>query len=339
MVQIDKLRAQIEHGLDAFFERKLQDVSKECPDAGSLVCTLQEFTMRPGKRIRPLMVLAGHSSISGEVGDPSVINASLAVELLQSYLLIQDDWMDADKLRRGKPAVHYGFLAEYKHEHLANTVAILVSDLASSFAEEIISHSGFEAEPVRRAMRAYSRMHQSVILGQYLDVSEKSTVDIVHQLKTASYTVIGPLLLGAELAMADESQLHTLREFGHKLGLAFQLKDDLIGTFGNSDSTGKATDADIRSQKRTALTAELFRQAEPAEHAALTELLNQENMNVADIQRIRNILVDRGIRDTIEVRAQTLADDAINILRGSNLASEGKDILLTLTEMLTRRTH
>jgi geranylgeranyl diphosphate synthase type I len=267
------------------------------------------------------------------------MSACLAVELLQSYLLIQDDWMDADRLRRGKLAVHYGFLAEYKNEHLANSVAILVSDLASAFAEEIMSHSGFDAEPVRRAMRTYSRMHQSVILGQYLDVSGNSTVDLVHQLKTASYTVIGPLLLGAELAMAKKSQLHTLREFGHKLGVAFQLKDDLIGTFGNSDATGKATDADIRSRKRTALTAELFRQADPGEHTALAQLLNPENMNTTDIQRIRQIFVDRGIRESIEIRAQSLADDAIKILRDSNLSVQGKDMLLTLTDMLTRRTH
>ena len=339
MAHLHKLRAEIDQKMEAFFAEKISDTNKDAPEALPLAKVVNEFTMRRGKRVRPLMTIAGHSSITGNLDDPRLIKASLSVELLQSYLLIQDDWMDGDKLRRGKPSVHAGLLSDYPSAHTANSIAILVSDLASAFAEELLIDSGFESEACCRAMRSYSKMHQDVIYGQYLDVAGTGAIELVHHLKTASYTVTGPLLIGAELALANDEQRDTLRKFGDKLGLAFQLKDDLIGTFGKSTSTGKADDNDLKSGKRTALVDELLRRLDEREAQEIRTLFGQSQISDENVQQLRELMIDKEVESTIESKAQALSREAIEILDSSQLQDPGKNLLLELSEMLTNRKY
>ena len=336
MSEIRNIRAEIDAKLHVFFERKLEGMGPEMAPVLPLIHLVQEFTLRTAKRIRPLMVYAGFVAADADSDSSQVLDAALAMELLQSYLLIQDDWMDADILRRGQPSVHHALKNQYD-EHLANTVAILASDLASAYAEELIITANLNQDAVCAAMAVYSRMHQDVIFGQYLDVTGQGDVDLVHRLKTAAYTVRGPLLIGAELAQASDEQKSLLTTIGEQLGLAFQLRDDLLGTFGSSKKTGKAADNDLQSGKRTALIKELLLRLDDNEGAKVQALLDRGTLSDEELAELRQNIEDSGARQAVEERVNTLSTGALEALEASTLTEKGVRFLRAIVDLLIQR--
>jgi geranylgeranyl diphosphate synthase type I len=188
--------------------------------------------MRGGKRLRPAALYAGFRAVSADASPDRTLDASAALELLQTYFLIQDDWMDGDEQRRGGPAVHVALAQKRGDVQLGASLAFLAADLASGFAWELLSVAPFPQGRLREALAIFGRTHFEVICGQQLDLLGHDDIALVHQLKTGSYTVRGPLCLGALLAGASAAQLEALERFGAPLGLAFQLRDDLLSAFG-----------------------------------------------------------------------------------------------------------
>lgn len=340
MSQIEEIRALIEARLQDFFQAKLDELMPEMEVVRPLIGLVQEFTLRPAKRIRPLMIYAGFIAVASESQSEAdcamALEAAITMELMQSYLLIQDDWMDEDALRRGQPSVHYGLQKQYV-EHKANSVAILASDLAAAYAEELLAYANFEPDAVAAAMRAYSSMHQDVIFGQYLDVTGQSQIDLVHRLKTASYTIRGPLLIGAALGQANDPNKSALKDFGEALGLAFQLRDDLLGSFGHSKRTGKAADQDLRSGKRTALISEVLIRLNDVESQKVRAMLERGDLNAEEITKLRQAIQDSGARQAVEQRVKMLSARSMQILEESSLTNSGKALLGELVNLLVQR--
>jgi geranylgeranyl diphosphate synthase type I len=180
-------------------------------------------------------------------------------------------------------------------------------------------------------------MHFEVVAGQQLDLCKHDDVALTHQLKTGSYTVRGPLALGALLANASADQLSALERFGTPVGVAFQLRDDLLGTFGDKSAVGKPVGADLRAGKRTALIAEASLILAPDGRALLDRVLGNPNASQEAVLEAADLLERCGARARVEARLANLRNDALNALEDPSLAPPGRALLRELLELLLQR--
>lgn len=323
--------------LHQFFETKLDEARRTSPKAAELVEAIAELTQRGGKRLRPCAVLAGYRSVLADRADTATVDVGAALELLQSYLLIQDDWMDGDVERRGGPAVHYALSQRHGDETMGAALAMLAGDMACGFAWELLGMAPFPERRLREAMAAFGRMHFEVVCGQQLDLVEHRDVGLVHDLKSGSYTVRGPLHLGAILAGGAPAQIAALVGFGGPTGVAFQLRDDLLGTFGDPQRTGKSNGNDLRAGKFTSLIAEARRALDDGQFAPIAKVLGHRDAGEEDVEVARALLQSSGARDVVEARLQESIEKARAALRGAPLLPEGVSLLEDLLNRLTVR--
>lgn len=332
---LDDSRTRVERRLEAFFVDKLAQAEGVDDHARSLVEELRVFTLRGGKRIRPALVALGYRLFAGAAEIPEPIwSAATALELLQSHLLIQDDWMDRDEERRGGPTLHAALGAKSEDPHHTASISILASDLAIAYAFELLTT---HAPPACAAQAAYalSRIEERVVLGQLLDLERAGGVETMHRLKTAEYTVSGPLRMGAILAGADDSALGLSEQIGVPLGVAFQLRDDLLGTFGSG--TGKSASNDLRRGKRTALIEDAQAHAKKEDLEDLTGALGRADATEAEVEAARRVLERVGSKARVEARAKALEEEAVRVIEEGLPAGEAREILLSFVALLSDR--
>ena len=308
---IDDVRADVDARLEAWLEPRVTAALAVSADVGAAARIVAEFTRRGGKRVRPALVAC---AFEGHGGAPrgDCAPAMLAVELLQTYLLIHDDWMDDDDLRRGGPAVHVIFRERMSSRARGDAMAILAGDLAAGYAQEALLSSDLPPLHTARAARAFARMQVEVVTGQIAEfcavAGEAVPVETIHALKTASYTVTGPLLLGATLAGADDARCAELARFGRPLGIAFQLRDDLLGVFGDPAVTGKPVAKDLAEGKQTLLVAE--GRKDPRTADALGRVLGDRAARAEDLAAAAALLEASGARRRVEERVAALCGEA-----------------------------
>ena len=243
--------------------------------------------------------------------------AAVAIELLQVYLLIHDDWMDDDDVRRGGPAVHVALREYLGSKRLGDTSAVLAGDLACGYAQQALLEVPLAADRVLGAARAFAQIQEDVVCGQLAEMSpmiaDKArgaipTVELIHTLKTASYTVTGPLAIGAQLAGASDARVAQLAQYGRPLGIAFQLRDDLLGVFGDPRDTGKPVGNDIRQGKHTALVDAM--KGDAAAQALLARVLGRADASDAEVAEVMAAMESSGARARVEARVAELLAEA-----------------------------
>jgi geranylgeranyl diphosphate synthase type I len=336
-----QLIARVNQRLEQFFEDKRNAASKLTPRAHELVEAAAELTMRGGKRLRPLAIYAGYraaASAQAPIAWDAVVTLGASIELLQTYLLIQDDWMDGDEERRGGPATHVAFARQIGDPKLAASLAILAGDIAAGFAFELLHATTFPQRRAADALRAFTSMHFEVVCGQQLDLLGHEAVTLTHHLKTGSYTVRGPVTLGALLGDASDEQLQALERFARPLGIAFQLRDDVLGTFGDTTSTGKPAGHDLREGKNTALVAEARTLLSAADRDQLDEVFGNPLASTAAVDAVTGALERSGARARVENELEQRLAEARSALSDSKcLAPEGVAMLLQLLERIALR--
>jgi geranylgeranyl diphosphate synthase type I len=335
------LIARVNARLARFFDAKRAHARKLSPRAQELVDAVAELTMRGGKRLRPLAIYAGYRAAARNFTPlhfDEVVNLGAAIELLQTYLLIQDDWMDDDEERRGGPSTHVRFEREVGDAKLAASLAILAGDIAAGFAFELLHATNFPPRRAADALQAFTSMHFEVVCGQQLDLLGHEAVTLTHHLKTGSYTVRGPITLGALLGDASDEQLQALDRFARPLGIAFQLRDDVLGTFGDTHSTGKPAGHDLREGKNTALVSEARTLLSAADRDRLDEVLGNPLATTAAVDAVTGVLERSGARARVESELDMhLAEARSALLEGSCLVPEGVNMLLELLERIALR--
>jgi len=244
--------------LSAWLSRRRELAESEARDALELAGKLDAYVLQGGKRLRPALLYFAFKGCGGRE-DRHALPACLAVELLHTYLLIHDDIMDHAETRRGQPAAHVVFRDEHRArgwsgdaDHHGTSVAILLGDLAHTYAVELFAEARPEGGSAERVRECFSAMCREVILGQYLemtagqrpDLSEEDLLQVL-RMKSGSYSVERPAVLGALLAGAEESTVEALSRIGAALGEAFQLRDDLLGLFGDRTKVGKPVGGDL----------------------------------------------------------------------------------------------
>lgn len=312
------------------------------PDAVILIDAAEE-AVAGGKRMRARFCAAGWAAVA-HAQDPSASEPEAlwglcaTLELFQAAALVHDDLIDNSDTRRGRPAAHRALAQIHGDrgwagdaESFGRAAAVLLGDLLLALSDDALEEA-LASSPQAPALRAaYARMRRDVTIGQFLDITEESAwaqePDAAHaerarriiDLKSARYSVQMPLSLGALLAGADAAQLDSLDRFGAPVGLAFQLRDDVLGVFGDPAVTGKPVGDDLREGKRTLLIA-LTREAIPGgARTALDELLGDAELDEAQIAFLQQTIQASGAPDRIESLIAEAIRDAERALSGARL--------------------
>ncbi len=333
------VKARVDAHLTRFFEQKRDHARSLSGPSAELVEALHEFTMRGGKRTRPALLIAGHLAIDPAGELDRLLDACAGLELLQSYLLIHDDWMDQDEARRGGTTLHRLFADRLQNPHLGASLAIVAGDLGNAFAIELLSKSAAASPACGAALEVFWTMQRDVVYGQGLDLLAYRDVALIQRLKTGSYTVKGPLLLGAVLAGANARQRAALERYAEPAGLAFQVRDDLLGTFGAPEKTGKPAGNDLRAGKRTALIEEAEARLSERELEPLRNVLGRARASDAAVAAAMELLERSGARAAVETRIERLDGGAPAALQYAALADAGRRRLEQLARMFAYRDH
>jgi geranylgeranyl diphosphate synthase type I len=273
----------------------------------------RELCMRGGKRLRAALVVVGYRVAGGGADLAPCLPVCCAVELLHAYFLIHDDWMDQDELRRGGPAVHAALARQFASVHLGAAGAVLAGDYTLALAMRELTHADLAAERRAAVLARFVAMQLDAVVGQQLDVlgsspqgtsSAAGNLDEVYRLKTGSYTVLGPLELGAALCAAPPQLSSALEAFAVPLGIAFQLRDDLLGAFGDPAHTGKPRGSDLVAGKRTLLLQAALADADA--RAALVPVVGNAGAPAAAVERALAAIAACGARASVEVRIEEL---------------------------------
>ncbi len=326
------------------------------PRACEIFDIVSAFTLGPGKRLRPILMITGYRAAGGADED-AILAASCCLELTQTMLLIHDDIMDKSDLRRGHASVHtelavrYGggsdgdHLASADPAHFGVALAIAAGDLAGQLALRALAGAAFPAADGMRALDVYTAMTRDVCYGQVLDMHAgdktikvtEADVLTIHRYKTARYTTEGPLQIGAVLARADQKTLDTLSAYALPLGQAFQLQDDLLGVFGNEKQTGKPADADLKQGKRTLLVIKALEWASPSQRADLEAALGNPAATPSQIESARRCLQETGAKRYCQERAIRLATQAREAMASASLEATAQQFVLGLVDFIVDR--
>ena len=333
------VRGDLEARLCGFLDAAVDQASGYGADLVAMVSAIRDLCLRGGKRLRPALAIAGFRAAGSKRPLGPALDAGVALELLHAYLLIHDDWMDQDAIRRGGPTVHTILAKRYHSQQTGDASGILAGDFAAALALEALSRVDIPAPRVPKVVACFARMQQDVVFGQQLDLlGRASDVEAVYALKTSSYSVQGPLNLGALLAGGGPKLLRALDQYALPLGIAFQLRDDLLGAFGNVEHTGKSVGSDLRQGKRTALVALALRRLRGSERAQLCRVLGNKKASMAQIGRTLDLLQERGIPELVETRIAELATSARVALDAARLPGVARELLVGAVDALTERT-
>tara|TARA_Y100000310_G_scaffold269548_1_gene282829 strand:+ start:5001 stop:6032 length:1032 start_codon:yes stop_codon:yes gene_type:complete len=342
MEELIKIKEQIEPLLTIFFDDKIARASKIDPSSKEMIELLKEFTLRGGKRIRAALVYHGYTLF--QPPNNEILKPAMATELIHSFLLIHDDIIDQDNTRRNGPTIHASYEKLFNSKHYGTSFAILAGDILHAFANEILANSNFPDKNKNLAIKSLNTTVTKVIYGESLDVLSsinpnfsKKDLELTHYLKTASYTVEGPLHLGAILAGATEEQLKILSKYGIPLGKAFQLQDDILGLFGDEEKLGKPVGSDIKEGKKTLLILKALESATEEQKQFLQSTLNKKDITKEEIDRVRDIVKQTKSLEHSQTTAKQLiqeAKEAITPLKDS----ESKQFLIELADYMLERT-
>jgi geranylgeranyl diphosphate synthase, type I len=352
LVSVDQadLRSRVDKALGAFLSGQRALLVGIDPALAELSDTLEAFVLGGGKRLRPAFAYWGYRGAGGTDTD-AVVAAVAALELVQASALIHDDLMDRSDTRRGEPSVHRRFSARHAaagwHGDPAgfgDSTAVLLGDLALVWSDELLHTSGAGTAALTRARPVFDEMRTEVTVGQYLDVLTQATADTsleragkVARFKSAKYTVERPLLLGAALAGGSPAVRDSYSSFGLPLGEAFQLRDDVLGVYGDPAQTGKPAGDDLREGKRTYLVAAAFAALADGPRAELDAGLGDQDLDDAGVARLRTLIRDSGALAATERRIDELTAASMAALARAPIDSSAREVLAALAEAATRR--
>jgi geranylgeranyl diphosphate synthase type I len=306
-----QLHRQVSVVLTGFVRERCTEYIYGVPGAEFLTDLLTEF-VPGGKYVRSTFTYLGWLSgsrdqnLSEQLDAP--LRAAASTELLHAFALLQDDVMDQSALRRGRPALHVRLASWHRTaglngpaERFGESAAILLADLCLVWAEQLFRDCGLPAAALARGWPRYDTLRGELAVGQFADLVNDArgeptfdeVLDVTRR-KSGNYTVRRPLELGAALAGADEHTLAVLGDYGALVGEAFQLRDDVLGVFGRPDITGKPSGGDLREHKATSLVVLAADMASPVQDAELSRLARRDDLDDADLDRWRELIIETG---------------------------------------------
>ena len=341
----------VNQALADFSRRECDYLRSIGPELHSVADAMYSYICDSGKRLRPLFAYVGYLG-TGSAPDESVLTAASSLELVHVCALMHDDVMDGSDSRRGKPSIHRAFENQHKSssslgsaEQFGISSAILLGDLALVWSAKMLHQSGISSEALIRSLAMYDEMRVELMAGQYLDVFESTLTSQsverslkVARYKSGKYTIERPLHFGAALGSnKPEELMKVYSAYGLPLGEAFQLRDDVLGVFGNPSETGKPAGDDLREGKRTVLLATTLDRVSAAQKAIIEEHIGNPNLSADAVEEIRNIMVTTDSLAELEDLIEKLTSNALTSLDSDVIAPVARKALTDLTSIVTRR--
>ncbi|MGE5291090.1 MAG: polyprenyl synthetase family protein [Micromonosporaceae bacterium] len=346
---LGQLRAEVARALEEFLEQQRPVLLAAGEELLPALAAIEEF-LSTGKRLRPAFCYWGWRGAGGS-HNQEIVTAAASLELMHASALVHDDVMDGSDTRRGQPSLHRQFAAYHARrrwrgpaESFGTGAAILMGDLLLSWTDDMFRSCGLPADAIERGHRVLATMRTEVMAGQYLDLLEQSggpgTVESalrVASYKTARYTVERPLHLGAALAGASGAVVSAYTGYGLPLGTAFQLRDDLLGMFGDPALTGKPAGDDLREGKRTVLIATAFAKASAAQAETLGRLLGDPGIDQAGVREAQEIIEGTGAVAECETLIERHLSEALTALAHAPVTAQAREALTELAVAATSR--
>lgn len=338
--ELKNFKARLDPKIDAYFDKVLKESVNDDDLVSEALEHARAIVMAGGKRLRSAFMYYGYVGAGGE-NEEEILETSIGVELIHSFLLVHDDIIDRDDIRHGVATLHrryadFGkrFFPEKDVEHFGNSIAIIMGDMLYAFGNDIIFTSPFPKEKIFEALSKVQHIVSLTVVGQARDIymeykKEASEEEILamYKNKTAKYTVEGPLHMGAILAGASQELLDGYSAYAVPLGIAFQIQDDILGIFGTTKRLGKPVGSDVQEGKITILVSRAMKNGSSEDKRRLQKLLSLgKDFQDKDLEEFRELIVRTGALDEVK----TLADKYIK---------EGRAALENIKSMISPRTY
>ena len=341
-------REEIKKRIYEILDEKEEDYKSRVNTQIDAFEVLRNFSTK-GKMLRGSLFLFSAQAYGCKINE-NLLNIASSLELMHSALLIHDDIMDNDSLRRGEKTIFSKYKDSAKesgirnYDHYGISMGIVIGDIALFIAEEIAVYS--DEKRLHEMLKFYTQELRYVGLGQLLDFSygaqdtEFSADDIKRMYidKSARYSFTLPLCLGAISAAAASSEIKLVEQLGERMGLIFQLIDDDLGMFGNEDEIGKPVGSDVRENKKTFIRSLLMQKTDVALKNELNLIFGNQNIGIAEIETVRRLILDLGVRDEIKEVISGLYDEAYEKINDLNIGNDYKRIFIDLLDYNTKRT-
>jgi len=331
---LNEVAGRVEQRIDAILDREVVRWSAVDPVLAEPLGVLRQFVATGGKRLRPAFCFCGFVGAGGDPCDPSVIDAAAALELVHTFALVHDDVMDGSDTRRGNDAVHRHFVRRHvgqgwrgEDRRFGEGMAILVGDFAIVYADLLMRAIPVDARAV------YDELRIELCVGQSLDLigtaSASTDSALAHRIatfKSGKYTVERPMHLGAALAGRYDELMTPLSAIGLPLGEAFQLRDDILGAFGDAEVIGKPVGDDLREGKATPLVAAAYAHASDGDREVLGRL-GATDFGLDDVHALRAVFVRTGALESLEDEIARLVDEARSAIAAAPVTEDAREHL------------
>lgn len=336
-----KIKAQIDKSLGRFLEKIKTDYKLHLVDP-ILYESIREFSLREGKRLRPILLALSYKGYRKDSSrmSPSIYYASTCIELLHNFMLIHDDIIDRSDLRRGKPTLHKLLARSVPpnpdKDRLGGDLAIVAGDIVYALAIDAFLSINEDLARKERALKYFIQTAVFTAMGEFADtldgvrkvnmISEKD-VFLNYTLKTARYTFDCPLVVGAILAGADNKDIRSLSELGLLVGQAFQVQDDVIGIFDSEKNIGKSILSDLAESKKTLLVCHAYRTLKGAERKQFIQIFNKPKKTYADLVTVRKIFINSGSLDYCLEQINSRLKRALHLLHQLKMAPKYRRLI------------
>lgn len=339
--------------LEEYFQKKLKQARDIDPLSEEAVELIRKFTISGGKRVRPAVMYYGYLAAGGQ-DDERIIEVSMSIEMTHSFLLIHDDIIDRDETRHGISTLHETYKGIAKKyfpktdaDHFGNSMAMIAGDMAASMGSEIIFNADYSPEKIIKALDRLQHIVYVTIPGEMVDVvleaqgsATEEDIMRMYEGKTARYTFEGPIHLGAVFAGAEDNMLKKFTEYSLPLGCAFQIRDDILGVFGDEKKLGKPVGSDIIEGKQTILVVKALEKATKVQTKRFKELLGKEDITMQEIDDFRKIIEDTGSLKQANDMSERLVKESLEALREIDIKSpEAKMFFEGIAKYIIERQH
>ena len=338
---------KIDRFINAFFINKIKNSGYQFNK--DMYQLLADYCLRKGKRVRPVILIAsycGYKKTDKKLDE--IIKVAAAIEMMHSFLLIQDDIIDKSGLRRGEKTLHIlcrdRFAGRTKNPDIGNDIALILTDVLFSCAVEIIGNVKIKQKIKERFLLQFADTYEQTAWGQILDSLNSLPVKIdagssdpmeISILKTAHYTILGPMLMGFRLSGKENAEMEQrIKIFSIPLGLAFQIRDDILGIFGKKEETGKPSDSDIKEAKYTLLIQDTIRNLPKKESALFIKIFTKTQKSQKDISYIRSMITKSGALEKSYKKIKNLTDAARKNIEVLKIRKKEMMILAGLIDLI-----
>jgi geranylgeranyl diphosphate synthase type I len=348
---LEAFRERINPLLREHFDTVINETAQEDELVAGALTEVRDIILAGGKRLRAAFMCAGYFAAGG-TDEERILSASMSIELTHAFLLVHDDVIDRDDLRHGRPSLHaqyarFGQTVFPRAEdaaHFGDSIAIILGDMVAALGNDLIFRSGFPNERIFRALSELQRIVSYTVIGQAMDLSFEFRKNIgredvlrMYEYKTAKYTVEGPLTLGALLAGGDEELIASLGRFAVPTGIAFQIRDDILGAFGTEKKLGKPVGSDVEEGKRTLPVLFALERLEQDGRAELMRILDAGSLGKGDLERFRQMLRDSGALDSSTDSMVQLVEEAKRSITSADVPDDAKGFLVSVADYISER--